>query len=85
MGGNGSSLQDVDMQIKSSNIRVPFFELPLEVYFLYWLGATGNAQSRHLGSLSSTTEEPTAPLDEEDYRITLSMRSCRPELSAGQR
>ena len=51
---------DKRMNIKSSNIYVPFFELPLEVHFLYWLGAT--CALHDLGSWSPTTEDFTAAL-----------------------
>jgi hypothetical protein len=48
------------MKIISSNIYVPFFELPLEVRFLYWLGAT--CALHELGSWSPTTNDFTAAL-----------------------
>jgi hypothetical protein len=48
------------METKSSNVYVPFVELPLQLYFLYWLGAT--FALRDLGSWSPTTEDFTAAL-----------------------
>jgi len=48
------------MKVKSSNIYVPFFELPLEVHFLYRLGAT--CAMLDVGSRAATTEEFTAAL-----------------------
>jgi hypothetical protein len=51
---------DDAMETKLSNTYVPFSELPLEVLFLYWLGAT--CALHELGSWSPTTEDFTAAL-----------------------
>jgi hypothetical protein len=50
----------MDMMIRSSNVYVPFHELPLEVYFLYWLGA--DFAMHELGTWFPTTDEFTAAL-----------------------
>jgi len=59
-GGNEYSPQDIDMRIRSSNVYVPFFELPLEVHFLYWLGA--DSAMHELGTWFPTPGEFTAAL-----------------------
>jgi hypothetical protein len=48
------------MEIKSSNVYVSLFELPLEVHFLYWLG--GTFALHEPGAWSPTAEELTAAL-----------------------
>ena len=48
------------METICNNVYEPFFGLPLEVYFLYWLGAT--CALHDLGSWSPTTEDFIAAL-----------------------
>ena len=48
------------MRIKSNDVYVPFFELPLEVHFLYWLGA--DSAMHELDTWFPTAGEFTAAL-----------------------
>jgi hypothetical protein len=59
-GYRPDQVDDVAMEDNRNNVYVPFVELPIEVHFFYWLGAT--CALYELGSWSPTTEEFTAAL-----------------------